>query len=178
MAEFCYPNAPEDLKRAVRDIEHTQQWTKGKTLDELLVAHDLIYVHHHVPRAIIQEAIAAKRHQQLDEHFTALRQPHPTVVPNFRATVIAAGASVLALIVGILAWLFPRLQDASSSSPPTVPAAVAPTLPSTQPAAAQATPLPSPPSVVQPPATPASVPARVAPASSPAPPATPAPKQP
>jgi hypothetical protein len=153
MAECCYPNAPEDLKRAVPDIERTLQWTKGKSLDELLAAYDFIYVHHYVPRAIIQEAIAAKRHQQLDEHFNALRKPHWTVVPTFWLVILGIFVGIASAVISWLAWHQPVQPPAVSSSASIQPGLVSPT------------------------ASPASVPVNVTPTSTPVTQATPAPKK-
>jgi hypothetical protein len=98
---MCYPQAPPDLERAVHEITDTQAWVKGKTEAQLLEALDLIYVHHHVPRRIVEDALATLRHQQLTAQLADLRTPHWSATWTFWLVVVG-------IIIALLTWLFPR----------------------------------------------------------------------
>ena len=57
---ICDPNAPEKLKRALRNIPDLQIYVKECSMSELLDAMDAIYRHQPVLREIVQDEIDAR----------------------------------------------------------------------------------------------------------------------
>lgn len=121
-----------------------QEWCKTATDDAL--QEGLYAISERLEHRIyIQSEISARQHGILSSHLSEIQKPHWTVVPNFRATMIAAIASVLACIISVLAWLFPRSPDPTNTAPTLPPLAIsAPNHSSTQSTAIQSTPSPAP----------------------------------
>lgn len=127
---FCYDDAPEDLKQAVRDLVLLREWIKSKDDTALESALGQIFIHHVSQRELISEELLKRRQKSLIAKVEELKKPHWSTFPTFIIVVIA-------LIVAILAWLFPRAPDVPKEESKTVSAPV-PVLPLSQPVRTEA----------------------------------------
>jgi hypothetical protein len=95
------PNAPEALKHAALSQNGLRAWCREQETEALRTAIGFLEQGADVERDVINEEIDRRQHRETQRHLKALQTPHWTVIPTFVLVIVA-------ILVSLLAWIFPR----------------------------------------------------------------------